>query len=108
MALASITALIVSTQPLLTTASAFFLFGEKPRLVQWIGIFIGFAGVVVVISPSIGINAQFYRSLPVFLVYSHHDRALLQKHVGNSIDFVEKQHHSGQRRLLFYDSDCHR
>ena len=45
---------IVSTQPLLTTALAIFLFGEKPRLIQWIGIFIGFAGVVVVISHRLG------------------------------------------------------
>ena len=35
---AALTALIVSTQPLLTTALAIFLFGEKPRAVQWLGI----------------------------------------------------------------------
>ena len=54
---AALAALIVSTQPLLTTALAIFLFGEKPRLIQWVGIFIGFAGVVVVLSPSLGVNA---------------------------------------------------
>ena len=54
---AALAALIVSTQPLLTTALAVFLFNEKPRLIQWTGIFIGVAGVVVVVSPSIGINA---------------------------------------------------
>ena len=52
---AALTALIVSTQPLLTTALAITLFGEKPRAVQWLGIAIGFIGVVVVLSPSLNI-----------------------------------------------------
>ena len=43
---AALAALIVSIQPLLTTALAIFLFNEKPRLIQWTGIFIGFIGVV--------------------------------------------------------------
>ena len=50
---AALAALIVSTQPLLTTALAIFLFGEKPRFIQWLGISIGFAGVIVVIFPSL-------------------------------------------------------
>ena len=49
----ALTALIVSTQPLLTTALAVFLFHEKPRPIQWLGIFVGFVGVVVALSPSL-------------------------------------------------------
>lgn len=52
----ALTALIVSTQPLLTTALAVFLFHEKPRPIQWLGIFVGFVGVVVALSPSLQMN----------------------------------------------------
>ena len=55
---AALAALIVSIQPLLTTASAIFLFNEKTTLlIQWAGIFIGFTGLLFVILPSVGINA---------------------------------------------------
>ena len=52
----ALTALIVSTQPLLTTALAVFLFHEKPRPIQWLGILIGFVGVVVALSPALRID----------------------------------------------------
>jgi drug/metabolite transporter (DMT)-like permease len=90
---AALAALIVSTQPLLTTALAIFLFNEKPSLIQWTGIFIGFAGVVVVVAPSIGINAPMLSIIScVFGLLAITIGTLLQKRVGRSI---EKQHHSG-------------
>ena len=78
---AALAALIASIQPLLTTLLAIFLFNEKPRLVQWTGIFIGFAGVVVVISPSVGINAPI---LSIMLFQSRFIYPLFLSGVGAS------------------------
>ena len=87
---AALAALIVSIQPLLTTALAIFLFDEKPNLIQWSGIFIGFAGVVVVISPSVGINAPMLSIVScVFGLLAITIGTLLQKRVGNSIGLLK-------------------
>ena len=43
---AALAALIASTQPLLTTALAIFLFDEKPRPIQWIGILLALPGLL--------------------------------------------------------------
>jgi drug/metabolite transporter (DMT)-like permease len=87
---AALAALIASTQPLLTTALAIFLFAEKPRLIQWIGIFIGFAGVVVVISPSVGINAPTLSIIScAFGLITITIGTLLQKRIGNSIGLLK-------------------
>lgn len=87
---AALAALIVSTQPLLTTALAVFLFGEKPHLVQWIGIFMGFAGVIVVISPSVGINAPILSIIScVFGLLAITIGTLLQKRVGSEIGLLK-------------------
>lgn len=49
-------ALIVSTQPLLTTTLAIFLFTEMPTRLQWAGIGFGFIGVVLALWPSLSID----------------------------------------------------
>ena len=49
-------ALIVSTQPLLTTTLAIFLFAEMPTRLQWTGIGFGFIGVVLALWPSLSID----------------------------------------------------
>lgn len=48
---AGLAALIVSVQPVLTTLIAMPLLGERPRAAQWLGIALGAAGVVLVLSP---------------------------------------------------------
>ncbi|MDC0649754.1 DMT family transporter [Alphaproteobacteria bacterium] len=100
---AALAALIVSTQPLLTTALAIFLFGEKPRLTQWIGIFIGFAGVVVVISPSLGINAPVIAITScVFGLLAITTGTLLQKHIGASIGLLKSNIIQASAASLFF------
>ena len=100
---AALAALIVSTQPLLTTALAIFLFGEKPRLIQWIGIFIGFAGVIVVIFPSLGINAPVIAIMScVFGLLAITAGTLLQKRIGSSIGLLKSNIIQASAASLFF------
>jgi drug/metabolite transporter (DMT)-like permease len=46
---AGLTALIVGAQPLLTSLAAPFLFGERPRLLHWVGLVLGFAGITLIL-----------------------------------------------------------
>ncbi len=46
---ASIAAIVVGTQPLLTAALAFPILGERLNRVQWFGLLMGFAGLVMVV-----------------------------------------------------------
>lgn len=55
---AGITALVVGMQPLLTAIGALGLLGEPVRLRQWLGLLVGFAGLVLVISGKFGLDAK--------------------------------------------------
>ena len=100
---AALAALIVSTQPLLTTALAIFLFGEKPRLPQWIGIFIGFAGVVVVLSPSLRVNTPVIAIMScVFGLFAITAGTLLQKRIGGSISLLKSNIIQASSASLFF------
>ena len=46
---AGLTALIIGAQPLLTSLAAPWLFGERPRLVHWVGIALGFGGIALIL-----------------------------------------------------------
>jgi drug/metabolite transporter (DMT)-like permease len=46
---AGLTALIVGAQPLLTSLAAPLLFGERPRLLHWIGLLLGFGGITLIL-----------------------------------------------------------
>ena len=100
---AALAALIVSIQPLLTTALAIFLFNEKTRLIQWAGIFIGFTGVVVVILPSVGINAPMLPVIScIFGLLGITTGTLLQKHVGGSIGLLKSNIIQASAASLFF------
>jgi len=100
---AALAALIVSTQPLLTTALAIFLFGENPRLVQWVGIFIGFAGVVVVLSPSLGGNAPVIAIMScIFGLLAITTGTLLQKRIGGFIGLLKSNVIQASSASLFF------
>ena len=60
---AGLTALVVSMQPLLSSFLAIFLFAETLRHIQWTGIILGFAGVTVVLVPTISDGAAGEMSL---------------------------------------------
>ena len=51
---AGLSALIVSTQPVLTAALGIWLLDERPAPMQWLGIALGAAGVVMVLWPRLG------------------------------------------------------
>ena len=100
---AALTALIVSTQPLLTTALAITLFGEKPRAVQWLGIAIGFIGVVVVLSPSLDSampTLPLLSSLTALLAIT--GGTLLQKKIGNQIGLLHSNAIQATAATLFF------
>lgn len=46
---AGVSALIVGTQPILTAFASAPLFGERPRARQWLGLVLGFGGVLLVV-----------------------------------------------------------
>ena len=100
---AALTALIVSTQPLLTTALAITLFGEKPRAVQWLGIAIGFIGVVVVLSPSLDSampTLPLLSSLTALLAIT--GGTLLQKKIGHQIGLLHSNAIQATAATLFF------
>ena len=100
---AALAALIASTQPLLTTALAIFLFGEKPSFIQWIGILIGFAGVVVVISPSLGTDAPLIAiTACVFGLLAITTGTLLQKSIGDSVGLLRSNIIQASAASLFF------
>lgn len=51
---AGLSALIVSLQPVLTAVLGIWLLGERPRPMQWLGIALGSAGVLLVLWPRLG------------------------------------------------------
>lgn len=100
---AALASLIASTQPLLTTAFAIFLFDEKPRLIQWLGIFIGFSGVVVVIYPSLGTNTPLIAIIScIFGLLAITIGTLLQKRIGDSISLLRSNIIQATAASLFF------
>ena len=100
---AALAALIVSTQPLLTTALAVLLFDEKPSFIQWVGIFIGFAGVIVVISPTFSIDAPVIAILScIFALLAITTGTLLQKRIGSSIGLLKSNIIQASAASLFF------
>ena len=100
---AALTALIVSTQPLLTTALAIVLFDEKPRAVQWVGIAIGFCGVMVVLSPSLGHSLptlSLIASLIALIAIT--GGTLLQKKIGHQIGLLQSNVIQASAATLFF------
>ncbi len=60
---AGVVAIVLAAQPLLTALIAARLLGETPSLRQWTGIFVGLAGVALVVWHKIDIQAMTVRSL---------------------------------------------
>jgi drug/metabolite transporter (DMT)-like permease len=100
---AALAALVASMQPILTTALAVFFLGEKPHLVQWVGIILGFSGVVIVLSPSLGLTAP-----PVAVMICVVGLAaitggtLLQKRIGGSIGLLRSNIIQAYAASLFF------
>lgn len=100
---AALAALIVSTQPLLTTGLAVFLFNERPQPTQWVGIVIGFSGVVIVLSPSLGVNAPIISILScIFGLFAITAGTLIQKRIGNSIGLLKSNIIQAAAASLFF------
>ena len=87
---AALAALIASTQPLLTTAFAIFCLMKNRALIQWLGIIIGFSGVVVVISPSLETNNTPLIAIIscIFGLLAITVGTLLQKRIGDAIGLL--------------------
>lgn len=60
---ASLTALIVGLQPLLTSLTAPLLFGERSSPLHWLGILLGLGGIYLILGSGLGVNA----ALPALL-----------------------------------------
>ena len=96
-------ALVASMQPLLTTALAMVLFGEKPLMIQWAGMVVGFTGVVVVLLPSLGITAPTVAvMICVFGLISITIGTLLQKRIGGAISLLKSNIIQAVAASLFF------
>lgn len=101
--IAALAALIASTQPSLTTVFAIFLFGEKPFLIQWISIFTGFTGVVIVISPSLGANAPLIAIVScTFGLRAITAGTMLQKRIAGSVGLLRSNIIQASSASLFF------
>jgi len=104
---AGLTALVVSMQPLLSSFLAIFLFAETLRHIQWTGIILGFAGVTVVLVPTIGGGAAGELS-PAGLGVTFCGLAaitcgtLMQKKFGNTIGLMKGNFVQSAAATLFY------
>lgn len=86
---AGVVALIVGLQPLLTAAAAAFFLRERTTRVQWLGLALGFVGVVLVVSRGLGSEGINARSLALaaFALASIAAGTLYQKRFGGTMDF---------------------
>lgn len=62
---ASVSAAVVSLQPVLVAALAAWLLRERVTAVKWLGLGVGIAGVVMVLAPGLAVAAGAARALPV-------------------------------------------
>lgn len=96
-------ALIVSTQPLLTTTLAIFLFSEMPSRVQWVGISFGFCGVVLALWPSLSINPPVIGIISSLLaLLSITIGTLLHKRIGGQISLMKSNMIQALSASLFF------
>ena len=100
---AGLAALIVSMQPLLTSFLAIFLFGEAMRRVQWAGLFIGLAGVALVLVPSInGAVPLAGLGVTLFGLLAVTSGMLMQKKFGNNIGLMKGNFIQAAAAACFY------
>lgn len=86
---AGIAALIVSLQPLLASGLAIFLFAERLRPVQMVGMVAGLGGVFLVLLPKIGGEMPPLGLASVtFGLFAVTGGTLLQKRIGGKIDLL--------------------
>lgn len=89
---AGVTALVVGLQPLLTALLAWAGMGQRLRRVQWLGLFAGLLGVLLVLGS--GLMAQSFDVHPLALV------AVLLSLFGISIGTLYQKKFGGQTDLL--------
>ncbi len=96
-------ALIVSTQPLLTTTLAIFLFREMPSRLQWTGIGFGFCGVVLALWPSLSLNPPVTGIIAsVVALISITIGTLLHKRIGGQISLMKSNMIQALSASLFF------
>jgi drug/metabolite transporter (DMT)-like permease len=83
-----IVALIVGVQPLLTAVAAGVFLGEQVTKRQWSGLFLGFIGVVMVISNKFSIGTSEFNGtgFAVMSLFGMTIGTLIQKRYGSKID----------------------
>ncbi len=93
---AGLTALLVSLHPLATVALSKPLFGIRITLKQWVGLFLGAVGVVLVLSPNLASNPDQITTLSVagllwclVSLLGISLSTLWQKHSGGQMGMVE-------------------
>jgi drug/metabolite transporter (DMT)-like permease len=88
---AGVAALIVGLQPLLTAVGAAFFLRERSTRMQWVGLTLGFIGVVLVVSNGLGSEGVTKLSLALALatlaLLSITAGTIYQKRYGASMDF---------------------
>lgn len=100
---AGLSALIVSTQPVLTAALGVWLLNERPAPAQWLGIALGAAGVVLVLWPRLGGDiplAGFASCIVSLLAIT--SGTIWQKRHGGGMDLVSGNAMQALAAAIFY------
>ena len=109
---ASVTALVVGTQPLLTAIAAGWLLGDKVDSRQWFGLGLGFVGVLLVVSGKLGDGPLFSMLTPALVallgitagtLYQKRYCARFDLRTGSVIQFVPTALLTAIAVLLFED-----
>lgn len=100
---AGLSALVVSTQPVLTAGLGVWLLDERPAPAQWLGIALGAAGVVLVLWPRLGGDIPFigFASCIVSLLAITFG-TIWQKRHGGGMDLVSGNAMQALAAAMFY------
>jgi drug/metabolite transporter (DMT)-like permease len=94
---ASISALLAALQPILTAALAPLLLHERIGLKQWLGIVLGFIGIIVVLSPKLAaVNASDFAAVTIPLAIN----AIAMIAVTAGTFYQKRYIHSGDLRTV--------
>lgn len=100
---AGIASLIVSIQPIITAFLALAFLKEKVRLIQWLGIGAGMAGVILVITPKLGGTVPVIGLISCLVsVHAISVGTIIQKRYLSKLDLITGNSLQAIAAALFY------
>ncbi len=98
-----IAALIVTLQPILTNAFSGPILGEKVTIKQWIGVFLGFTGAVIVVGTDIGADIPFFGLIATIIsLIAITTSTIWQKKLSNNLPLSVSNFYQAVGGFLFH------